>query len=148
MKIQLTILAGLLPIAAAAQTGSSEAFRFWFQRDAACVACAQMPPPGTRKAFLEGAGIDVMFNGYDQATGKHWLNLKVENYVVTYTYELDGATHSDKLFAAGDAASVVFKPYAPADVNKARVVSITVTATYSTGPVTKKVSSPVAFKLY
>jgi hypothetical protein len=148
MRIQLTILAALIPIAAAAQAGSGEAFRFWFQRDAACVACAQMPPPGTSEKFLEEAGIDVMFNGYDQATGKHWLNQKVESYVVTYTYELDGATHSVKLFAAGDAASVVFKPYAPADINKARVVSIAVTATYSSGPVTKQVSSPAAFKVY
>ncbi len=134
IKMAVFVLCSLLFLTAAQGQGSSS-FHFWFQRDGACTACAKMPPPGTPEPFSQSAGIDVMLNGYDQTTGQHWQNKGVGGYQVTYTYELDGATHSATKTASGDAASIVIKPYTAADVNKAQVVSISVTASYSSGPV-------------
>ena len=131
-----------------AGTDSSQVFHFWFQREGGCVACAEMPPPGDAGTFSEKAGISVMFNGYNQATGGHWRNLQVQSYAVTYTYAFAGIIHSAKQTAPGNAASIVIKPYAASDLNKAQVVSITVAATYASGTVTKTIHSPVAFKLY
>jgi len=153
MKPQRTIIAAIplllaLPFLAAAQDSQSKAFHFWFQRDGGCVACAKMPPPSTPESFPEKAGIDVMFNGYNQNTGEHWQNQGVESYQVTYTYKLNGATHSAMQTADGNAASVVIQPYPSGDLNKAQVLSISVTATYSSGPVTKTVYTPEAFKVY
>jgi len=126
MKTQQTIIAatlllGSLLLLPAAQAADSTPFHFWFQRDGACVGCAQMPPPGTPEAFPQLSGIDVMFNGYDQTTSRHWQNQGVESYQFTYTYKLDRTTRSVTQTAHGDAASIVIKPYAVADVNKALV---------------------------
>ena len=106
-----------------------------------------MPPPGTA-TFPQGAGIDVIFNGFNQVTGQHWQNQKVESYKVTYTYKLNGADHSATQTASGDAASVLIKPYEVANVNNAVVVGISVTATYATGSITRTVASPQAFTVY
>jgi hypothetical protein len=144
--IAAVVLLGALP--APAQDSQSNPLHFWFQRDGGCVACAKMPPPNTIEPVPQKVGIDVVFNGYTQSTGEHWQNQGVESYSVTYTYKLDGATHSATQTAAGTAASVVIQPYASGDLNKAQVVSIAVTATYSTGPVTKTVSAPTAFTVY
>lgn len=153
MQLQRTVVAATLllhalPIWAVAQAADSIPFHFWFQRDGACVACAQMPPPTAPASFPQQAGIDVMFNGFNQTTRRHWHNPRVESYQVTYTYKLNGTNHSATATASGDAASVVIKPYAAADINKASIVSISVTATYSSGPVTKTVPSPEPFKVY
>jgi hypothetical protein len=151
MNIQRTIAAltllVLLPFLAAAQDAGQVRFNFWFQRDGGCAACAKMPPPATG-TFPQMAGIDVMFNGFDQATGGHWQNQSVQGYAVTYTYQLNGMTYSAKQTAPGDAASVVIKPYAVSDLNAAQIVSISVTAAYATGTVTKTENSPVAFQVY
>jgi hypothetical protein len=147
IKIPVFVLGSLLvPIAAQGQDSSS--FYFWFQRDGACIACAKMPPPGTSEVFSQTAGIDVVLNGYNQTTGQHWENKGVGGYQVTYTYKIDGATHSATQTASGDAASIVIKPYAAGDVNKAQVISISVTASYSSGSITRTVDLPEAFKVY
>jgi hypothetical protein len=152
MNTQLTIAAftllGALPFIAAAQEAAQNPFHFWFQRDGGCVACSKMPPPGKVGSFPQKAGIDVMFNGYNQANGKHWQNQNVQSYEVTYTYKLSGATHSAKQSAKGGAASVIVKPYGAVDLNNAQIVSITVAATYASGTVMKTAHSPVAFQLY
>ena len=61
---------------------------------------------------------------------------------------MNEADHSLTKTASGDAASVVIKPYAVADVNNAVVVGISVTATYATGSITRTVASPEAFTVY
>jgi hypothetical protein len=123
-------------------------FHFWFQRDGACIACSKMPPPGKAGSFSQKAGIDVVFNGFDQASGQHWANQNVQSYEVTYTYQLGGTTHSAKETASGSAASVTIKPYAAKDLNNAHIVSIEVAATFSSGTVTKTENSPVPFQIY
>jgi hypothetical protein len=145
---RLSFLLALASVLPAAQVASSNEFRFWFQRDGGCVACARMPPPGKEGTFLQKAGIDVMFNGFDQKTGQHWKNQQAQSYSVTYTYQLSGTTHTATQTAPGSAASVVIKPYSTSDLNTAQIVSITVAATYATGTVTKTANSPVAFQLY
>ena len=141
------LLPGSLLFLPAAQAADSNPFHFWFQRDGACVACAQMPPPG-KAEFSEQAGIDVMFNGYNQTKGEHWQNQNVESYKVVYTYKLEGVTHSATQTASGDAASLAIKPYPAGDGNSAQVVGISVTATYATGPGTKTVTAPKPFQVY
>ncbi|MGA2132497.1 MAG: hypothetical protein ABSH50_09405 [Bryobacteraceae bacterium] len=145
---QLSFLLALASVLPSARAASSNDFHFWFQRDGGCVACARMPPPGNEGVFAQEAGIDVMFNGFDQTTGSHWGNQKVESYSVTYKYQLGGVTHTATATAPGSAASVVIKPYSTADLNTAQIVSITVAATFAGGTVTKTANSPVAFQLY
>jgi hypothetical protein len=138
----------LLPFLATAQEAGQNLFHFWFQRDGGCVACAKMPPPGKGGTFPQMAGIDVMFNGFNQATFEHWQNQKVQSYKVTYTFQLGGSTHSVTQTVQGKAASVVIKPYAAGNLNAAQIISITVAATYAAGTVTKTANSPVAFQVY
>jgi len=70
------------------------------------------------------------------------------SYTVTYTYSVNGQTHTAHQTAPGSAPSVVIKPYGVGDLNTAQVLSIAVAATYSSGPVTKTQPSPVAFHVY
>lgn len=145
--IILLLLAAALLLGPAAQA-ASQPFHFYFQRDGACIACSIMPPPGQAGAFPQKAGIDVMFNGFNQTTGAHWQNQNVLSYSVTYTFTLGGVTHSVTQSAPGIAASVTIKPYGLAELNKAQIVSITVAATFAAGTVTKTATSPKPFQLY
>jgi len=151
MKTQQSIsifLMATVIVLAPALHAASPTFHFSFQRDGACQACSAMPPPGDEGPFEQKAGIDVMFNGFNQSTGQHWDNDNVQTYSVTYTYSLAGKTHSVTQSAPGNAPSITIKPYRVSELNEAQVVSITVTASFATGPVTKTANSPNAFQLY